>query len=350
MTDTPLLLSLQGVGGLILRKNPTFEIMKDLLLLLCLYPYDENNRERLLKLIREVNDWDLLVRLINAHGIIALAAYNIKEAGIEKSVPRSAMLVLESGLMKSISRNTWLREKWKEVDFILSSAGIKHVLLKGMVLEYSLYGGKGIRQMNDNDIYVAPESAMAAWELIKEKGFTAEPFKSPLFNKIKPYPGKHLPTLYKEGYAVEIHAFLSENKGSEEQVLNNAIEIKIDNRKAWIPDKETHLRFLIRHFENHVIAGEGQLRLYADISLLGGSDRIEYPEKFLLNPIQKPSSLFHKASYKNSFRSIAPRYRLYFLLGDIFPSLEWMKKRYRCNTFNAIRRYPSRLGKLLWLI
>ena len=300
--------------------------------------------------MREVNDWNVLVRLINAHGIIALAAYNIKEAGLEKSVPPSSMSFLENGLMMSISRNTWLRKRWKEVDMILTSAGIKHVLLKGMALEYSMYGAKGLRQMSDNDIYIDPASAKAAWDLLRQKGYTSEPYKSPLFNKIKPYPGKHLPTLYKQGYAVEIHAFLSENKGSEEQVSKKAIEINIDNRKAYIPDKETHLRFLIQHFNYHALSGEGQLRLYSDINLLGGPGAITYPEKFILNPIQKPSSKFHKASYRNSFKSIAPRYRLYFLLGDLFPSLAWMKKRYRCNTFNAIRRYPSRLGKLLWII
>ena len=71
--------------------------MKDLLLFLCHYPFDENNRETLSKLIREVQDWNELVRLINAHGIIALAAYNIKEAGLENEIPAEAMTVLENG-------------------------------------------------------------------------------------------------------------------------------------------------------------------------------------------------------------------------------------------------------------
>ena len=324
--------------------------MKDLLLLLCHFPWDEKNRETLLKLISEVDDWDLLGRLINAHGIIALAAYNIKEAGLEKNVPPSSMSFLENGLMKSISRNAWLKERWKEVDMILTSAGIKHVLLKGMALEYSLYGAKGLRQMSDNDIYIDPASAKAAWDLLKQKGYTSEPYKSPLYNKIKPYPGKHLPTLYKQGYAVEIHGYLSENKSADEQVTDKAVEIRIDDRKAYIPDKQTHLKYLIQHFNYHALSGEGQLRLYSDIVLLGGPDAITYPEKFIMNPFQKPSSRFHKASYKKSFKSIAPRYRLYFILGDLFPTLAWMKKRYRCNGFKAIGRYPERLGKLMWII
>ncbi len=71
--------------------------MRDLLLLLCQYPYKEKNRETLSKLLREVQDWHSMVKLINAHGIIALAAYNLKEAGLEKEIPVEAMAILENG-------------------------------------------------------------------------------------------------------------------------------------------------------------------------------------------------------------------------------------------------------------
>ena len=92
--------------------------MRDLLLLLCQYPYDAKNRETLSKLIGEVQDWNEMVKLINAHGIIALAAYNIKEAGLEKQIPGDAMAFLENGYMQSIVRNAWLTERWKEVNSI----------------------------------------------------------------------------------------------------------------------------------------------------------------------------------------------------------------------------------------
>ena len=58
--------------------------MKELLLLLCRYPFDVKNKETLLKMIGEVKDWDKMLKLISAHGIIALSAYNIKEAELGK--------------------------------------------------------------------------------------------------------------------------------------------------------------------------------------------------------------------------------------------------------------------------
>ena len=190
--------------------------MRDLLLLLCRYPFKEKNRENLSKLLRKVQDWHGLVKLINAHGIIALAAYNIKESGLEKEIPREAMAILENGYHAEHDTKCLVTERWKEVNTILSDAGITHILLKGMALEHTLYGARGLRQMNDNDILVKSEDSIKAWRLLQQNGFTMEPFKSPLFRKIMFDFGRHLPAIYKEGYAIEIHDNLFDRKNQKQ--------------------------------------------------------------------------------------------------------------------------------------
>jgi len=59
---------------------------------------------------------------------------------------------------------------------------------------------------------------------------------------------------------------------------------------------------------------------------------------------------FRKAAYKARIRSIHPGHRLLFLLGDTFPSISWMRKRYKCKGPKAMIYYPQRIGKLFWLI
>jgi Uncharacterised nucleotidyltransferase len=328
--------------------------MRELLLLLCRYPFDEKNRETLSKLIREVKDWPGLVKLINAHGIIALAAYNIKEAGLEKEIPGDAMAILENGYFKSIQRNAWLTERWKEVNTLLCYAGIKHILLKGMALEHTLYGSRGLRQMTDNDILIKPEESFKAWQLLQQEGFTLDPVKSPLFNKIRFDFGQHLPALYKNGYAIEIHDKLFDNniiKGRRfEDPFADAVEIFVGDRKTLIPSKEVHLMYLINHFEHHTMSGECQLRLYTDIILLDKSNSIEVPDRFISDPMQGNKKEFRKAAYKARIRAIPPKHRLRFLIGDTFPSVKWMKERYKCSGLNVMLRYPIRIGKLWWLI
>jgi len=327
--------------------------MRELLLLLCRYPFDEANRSVLSRLLGEVQDWHQLVELINAHGIIALAAYNIKEARLEKDIPEDAMAILENGHMQSVIRNTWLTERWKEVNSILTGAGIKHVLLKGMALEHTLYGSRGLRQMNDNDILVKREDSLKAWYLLQQKGFFPALCKSPLHKKIMADIGKHLPCLYKNGYAVEIHHKLYEplieDKKCFDTPVDDAVEILISGTKAWVLSEKHQLRHLINHFEKHTLGGDQQLRLYADIMLLDKSVKIEIADNFLLNPQQNNKFKYRKSAYKAGFYSIPVKHRLRFLLGDIFPSVKWMKKRYNCNGRKAFLYYPVRMGKLGWL-
>ena len=328
--------------------------MKELLLLLCRYPFDDKDRGTLSKLIMEVKDWHKMVDLINAHGIIALAAYNIREAGLEKTIPEDAMALLDNGRMQSMVRNAWLTERWKEVNTILTNAGIKHILLKGMALEHTLYGAKGLRQMNDNDILVKREDSLKARYLLQQEGFTHELIKSPLHKKIVLDIGKHLPCLYKNGYAIEIHHKLYSTKLTDKKRFNSpiddAVEICIGNTKAWVLPKEIQLMHLIDHFERHAMEGICQLRLYADILLIDKTSLISIPDSFISNPQQENKPEYYKAACKTAIGSIPAKYRLRYILGDIFPSIKWMKKRYKCNNVKALIHYPIRTGKLLWLI
>ena len=278
--------------------------MRELLLLLCRYPYDPSNRDTLSRLLREVDDWHSMVNLINAHGIIALAAYNIKEARLENEIPKDAMAFLENGYMQSVVRNAWLTERWKEVNQILNDAGIKHILLKGMALEHTIYGSKGLRQMNDNDILIKPGDSRKAWYLLQQNGFAMEPLKSPLFRKIMFDIGHHLPALYKNGYAIEIHEKLFENGSADDKsypdFFKYAVEISIDKTKAFILRDEMHLKYLKRHFEHHKLVGGCQVRLFNDILMLDKASNIEIPDSFISDPIQENKPEFRKTLYKTT--------------------------------------------------
>jgi len=326
--------------------------MKELLLLLCNYPPDPGNSAVLAEQLTRVPDWNSCTELINNHGIIALAFYNIREAGLTNTIPSHALSFLEKGYMKSMVRNTWLTERWREVNSVLSGAGIEHILLKGMALEHTLYGSRGLRQMNDNDILVRREDAIRAWQLLQDKGFTAKPLKSPLHKKILPDLGKHLPELTRDAYTVEIHTRLFDeavyDKILYDKIFADAVPVNIGDIRALTLPADVNIRYLIKHFNYHKLEGDCQLRLYTDILLLNAGDPPEFPESFIMNPQQKADSSHHRKSYRTAFRAVPAKYRLRFVAGDIFPSLWWMKERYRCGSTGAMLRYPARLGKVFW--
>jgi hypothetical protein len=264
------------------------------------------------------------------------------------------MAVLENGYRQSAIRNIWLRERWKEVNEILGRAGIKHILLKGMALEYTIYGARGLRQMNDNDILIKYEEAGEAWSQLQKNGFTHDTPKSPLHLKIMRDISYHLPVLKKDGYSIEIHTNLFDYKTNREMgyydLFEKSAEIKVDNKKAFVLPEEIHLKYLISHFVRHNRSGDSQIRLYGDILMLSPGIRVEFPEQFILNPDQKGKTEFRKATYKAKLNFMHPRYRLLFVLGDLFPSIKWMKMRYGCGVIKAVIYYPHRVGKLLWLV
>jgi hypothetical protein len=329
-----------------------FDHLKELLLLLCRYPFEKSNKEALSKLMREVQDWNKMVKLINAHGIIALADYNIREAKLEKEVPADAMAILDNGRMQSMIRNTWLTERWKEVNTILTNAGIKYVLLKGMALEHTLYGAKGLRQMNDTDILVKKGDVMKAWHVLQSHGFISDMIKSPLHRKIITEVGKHMPTLRKEGFPVEIHHRLfdeAEKNENLDKVIDNAVAIEIEGTRAFVLSDYIHLEFLKKHNEDHMSIEGSQLRLWLDMELVKPGSAPPLTAEFLSAPHSAGTPKQLKEYYRFHYYTLPRNVRFRYLAGDIFPSLKWMKQRHGCGTLKALLFYPRRVGKVLWL-
>jgi hypothetical protein len=328
--------------------------MKELLLLLAHYPYDKKDRDILSVLLSEINDWELFVKLVNDHGIIALAAHNIKEAQLEKMIPEKSMGILDNGLLQSIVRNAWLMDRWKEVNEILKNAGLKHILLKGMALEHTIYEARGLRQMGDTDILMKRDEALKAWSILQNCGFKPLMPKSAFHLKMITHYGKHLPTLVKNDYAVEIHTRLFDETIDDQElygrIFSDSVEIEVREEKAYILPENIHLKYLNKHHTRHQEEGNCQIRTYTDIKMLDPDNHLEFPDNFLYEPDQSYKHNFLKASYRRAVASVPPKYRLRFLAGDIFPSVKWMKKRYGCCTIMAFLRYPQRLGKLLWLV
>jgi hypothetical protein len=71
---------------------------------------------------------------------------------------------------------------------------------------------------------------------------------------------------------------------------------------------------------------------------------------FLRNP--KGNAPAGSRNYRNIIREVPGLHRkIIFVLGDLFPTIEFMKQRYSCkSSLKALLYYPHRLGKLLWLV
>jgi hypothetical protein len=375
-----------------------------LLLALCRLNFSAEYIDNIKTLTAAVSDWKYFSSLANAHGIAALVYHNLEKHQLLVEIPHEVVTFLRGTLMRSLSRNIFNSEMMNEVLRLFNSEDIRTILLKGFALENTIYGKEGLRQMTDVDILLSIEQCIKAREILINHGFTSMPVKSILHKLIPLHIGKHLPSLIKNGFIVEIHheLFGGRNDDLTKSLFESSSEIIIKGEKAWIPPPQMFFLYLIRHLWFHEMNNESQLRLYTDLAVLLENFRndilnnnlliyavqlniteilacrlgllrdffdISFPEWindfidkcyneesinrfifFLKSPKGNPP--FDKAlSYRNIISDIPGIHRKFlFILGDIFPTISFMKKRYDCKrTWQVFLYYPQRAGKIMWL-
>jgi hypothetical protein len=376
-----------------------------LLLGLCRLTFDVELKVMLQALVETVSDWKYFAALSSKHGVTALVYNNLEKLDFIQYVPHEVAESLKSALMMNIARNVGFSEAMAGVLQLLNRERIKTVLLKGLALELSVYGNKGLRQMTDVDILVKREDCIRAGRILMEHGFISKPVKSVFHKPILIHLGKHLPTLTKNGLHVDLHHELF---GTGKNMLTRlfyetSYETELNGQRVFIPEARNFFLYLVKHLHFHEMNNESQLRLYADLVVLIESyrDKIITPDLLVdakqadmseilawrLEPLRdlwgisfpdwmndfinkwyNPESInkfvfFLKSPKNNPAQNEALVYRHYlgeipgfhrkflYILGDLFPTFEFMKKRYNCkSSLKSLIYYPLRWGKLWYLI
>jgi len=375
-----------------------------LLLLLCRLEFSNEQINKISSLIPLINDWNYFRNLANEHGVAALAWHNLEKFQLYSGITEEVVNYLQSTLMISLSRNTFNTESMGEVLGLLNPENIKTVILKGLALENSVYGNSGLRQMSDVDILIDREECIKASKILIRNGFESLPVKSFFHEQIIAYSGKHFPSLIKNGTSVEIHHELFGDRKNllTKMLYDSSYEVEIKGEKTWFPQPQIFFLYLVRHLWLHEMNNESQLRLYTDLIVLiekyndkilnynllkyaseAGMSEIlawhleplrdmwgvsfpgwlnDFIDKwhnqdfinkfffFLRSPKDNPPG--DKARVYRHIISDIPGFHRKFLyvLGDIFPSVIFMKNRYKCkSTWRVLLFYPHRLGKVLWL-
>jgi hypothetical protein len=292
-----------------------------------------------------------------------------------------------------------------EVLRLLNAENIKIVILKGLALENSVYGNQGLRQMSDVDILINRDECIKARKILISNGYVSLPVKSFFHKQILAYYGKHLPSLIKNGTSVEIHHELFGGRKNlmTKMLYDSSYMVEIKGEKAWFPQPQIFFLYLVKHLWLHEMNNESQLRLYTDLIVLiekhnyeilnynllkcasdaGMSEilawhleplrdicGVSFPQWlndfidkwhnedfvdrfffFLRSPKNNPPG-DKSGFYRHILDDIPGFHRKFlFILGDLFPTVSFMKNRYKCkSTWKVLLYYPHRLGKVLWLL
>ena len=376
-----------------------------LLLELCRLEFSDEQINRIKSLLAVITDWPYFSNLANEHGVAALVWYNLEKYQLHSEIPEAAAYFLKCTLMRSLGRNTFNTESMGEVLRLLNAENIKIVILKGLALENSVYGNQGLRQMSDVDILINRDECIKARKILISNGYVSLPVKSFFHKLILAYYGKHLPSLIKNGTSVEIHHELFGGRKNlmTKMLYDSSYMVEIKGEKAWFPQPQIFFLYLVKHLWLHEMNNESQLRLYTDLIVLiekhnyeilnynllkcasdaGMSEilawhleplrdiwRVSFPQWlndfidkwhnedfvdrfffFLRSPKNNPPG-DKSGFYRHILDDIPGFHRKFlFILGDLFPTVSFMKNRYKCkSTWKVLLYYPHRLGKVLWLL
>ncbi len=376
-----------------------------LLLGLCRTSFNPELKIMLRALAEGITDWNHFILMSSEHGVAALVYHNLEKLDLLQYLPEGGKNFLKNCLLKSLSRNTRNAKVLAEALHLMNAQDMKVVLLKGSALEMMVYGNEGLRQMTDIDVLLSRQDCLDARTLLMKNGFRSFPVKSVFHKPIMGHIGKHLPTLVKNDMRLELHheLFGRDNSSLTRLLSDESREIEINGERAFLPQKRIFFLYLVRHLCMHEMNNESQLRLYSDLVMLAEKSgdeiftteltgyagqaglsemlaaklemlrdlwEITFPEWinefidryydpaslnkfvfFLKSPKNNPSENKAKFYYK-SFSDIPGIHRkILYILGDLFPSASFMKRRYkRRSTMGVLPYYVLRWGKLWYLV
>lgn len=240
---------------------------------------DAGSLDEIRNLLRQPIDWDLLISQSLIHGTIGLLYKNCLKAGEEMVPDEVAELLKKYYVMVACSGLRQLADL-KRVARSLADRGLPIMILKGMVLVDSIYGGDfGLRPMSDVDILVREQDWPEIYGVLLQSAF--RPVEKN-FNSIMPKLTK---------YDVEAHVQYTSDSGSclEFQfdlltlgigmrnimdVWDRSRETQIEGVRVLLPSPEDQLLHLVIHANRH---GCSRLKWLVDIvEILKAGEKIDW--------------------------------------------------------------------------
>lgn len=334
--------------------------------------------------VAAISKWENTVFPLQQNGLLPLFRSALIEAEQYEVIALAVREVIDTAVRQQVLRNLKLQATLLQLHEVLSRNNIPFALLKGFALASVCYRDASLRPMIDIDILVNEEDVPVIRHILSE--FGAEKFSEPQ-TKFYATLASHEPGILLEGVLIEPHTTLF--KGPESLGLSECIclPFEIARKTYQVPAPDLHLLFIMNHVHKHLPRERFKLLWLRDTAclmqqLFTGQEKIEeeffrladryhcrtevseitalmltllpdllnYSFKAPLPPLPEwmEPSLKIVAHYGMKRRNDpAPRIRYFsdmfnfkgkilFLAGLLFPSITYMKMRYKSFPANMI--------------
>ncbi len=324
--------------------------------------------------------WDFLAW----NRLTPLLYRTIRKQKAEAYFSDSFMTKLTQLHQRGVAKSLQMEMVLKEILPHLEKENIKPILLKGVALAFSVYDNPALRPMLDIDMLFAGGQEKHARDILLSLGgeetYAEEsPHTTGLW--------QHIPPIKFKNVIIELHNHIAASYDPGflplEQIIKNPGSITIGDHYCLVFRSEMQVYHLLSHMHKHVLAGYSRLIWLADLHLYIGQHghtidwqnfRTLAENTGLAAPFEKYLQLLNTLlttglplelkdnPYAEEFLKICrktvpgekqigtldmmgklttTRQRILFLRGKLFPSVEYVKKKYNVKSRTAaVLYYP----------
>lgn len=218
----------------------------------------KNNQDEIRKLINNGLDWDYLLQMGEAHGLVPLLYYHLHRIDNEHQIPQPIMERLHNIYYSNLAHNILLSNELNKILNIFQKKRIPVVVLRGLILAQTIYKNIALRSTIDIDLLVQKKDLSRVVRALLELKFTSpqaglarKGYSTELcFFKRAGSEGKSLPTIY-----IDVHQDITSSirlkritKADTEGVIRRAHPTRIENVNMLVMAPEDLLLHLtLRH-------------------------------------------------------------------------------------------------------
>lgn len=251
--------------------------LEDKLLLYCSRVSMDGEIELKIKeILDKTLDWNYILDCSAKQGVSPLLYWSLSKISDGKAVPYEIIKSLEKRYYANLARNMLFYEELSKVLKAFEKADIDIIVMKGVFLAEKIYKNIGLRQMKDIDLLIREEDLQRAKrELGKLMYFPTKVFPTKLHEQFQIILNNDLPFVNEnKNIIIEIHWDIqppvSNYKVEINEFWKNVKPVKIAGIESLTFSPENILQHLCLHLDKHInmsIATPAEpLRDYCDIS------------------------------------------------------------------------------------
>jgi len=135
----------------------------------------KNNQDETRKLVNNGLDWDYVLQIGRAHGLVPLLYYHLHRIDHNHRIPQPIMDQLHNAYYSNLARNLLLYDESSRVLRSFEEKEIPVVVVKGLALAEMVYKNVALRPMADVDLLVQKRTLPETMKTLFKLGFEVQP-------------------------------------------------------------------------------------------------------------------------------------------------------------------------------